>query len=84
MISLHREIIEKGSTHKDYVLDLFNALLSTRNQVFNDFIQREKDDWYTGKNVEAEDLISSAITKYDNMVAKTNWKMSEPRDATIL
>ena len=78
MDATYREIVQRGSTHDDYVMDLFNALLSNKNTIFTDFIQREKDKWDTGGvDIDPEDvLIAEAVTKYNNMEAE--WKVAEP------
>ena len=80
---LHSEILEKGSSHEDYVLDMFNALLTTRNTVFTQYIQREKDAWDTGKDIDADTLINNAVIKFDNMTATDTWSVAESGDAKI-
>ena len=83
MDSTYRDIIQRGSTHDDYVMDLFNALLTCKNSIFNAYIQREKDKWDTGMDIDPDSLISDAVTKYNNMVAKKEWKQVEAPNSKI-
>ena len=43
-------IIELNGKHEDMVLDTYTALLSGKNDMFNNFVQRGKDDWELGKD----------------------------------
>ena len=83
MDATYREIVQRGSTHDDYVMDLFNVLLSNKNTIFTDFIQREKDKWDTGAVIDPDVLITEAVTKYDNMVATSEWTVVEPGTSKI-
>ena len=83
MTSLNDEIIQRGFSHDDYVLDLYQALLSGKNDVFTSYIQRKRDDWDTGVDTDPDDLISDAVTKYNNMVIRDTWKLEEPKNAKI-
>ena len=79
----YREILQRGSTHDDYIMDVFNALLTVKNSIFHGYIQREKDKWDTGIDIEPDALITDAVTKYNNMVAKKEWKETEPSNAKL-
>ena len=68
MESNYNLIIERGHKHDDIVMDLFTALLSTKNTVFQDFIQRKKDQWEDGTDMTFDELAASALCKYNNMV----------------
>ncbi len=37
-------IVEQGFLHDDFIMDTFNALLTSKNVEFNTYIQRHKDD----------------------------------------
>ena len=63
------ELIGKcGGRHDDIILDLYDALLLGKNDVFNCFVERGKDNWEVGSDVTHDTLINSAVTKYHNMV----------------
>ena len=83
MQSHYDEILEKGSKHDDYILDLFRALLTGKNVIFTSFIQRKHDAWDEGKDILSDDLIRDAVTKYQNMVALKTWDQSEPSNSKI-
>ena len=83
MDSTYREILQCGSTHDDYIMDVFNALLTNKNSIFTSYIQRKKDRWDTGTDIDPDNLISDAVTKYNNMVAKKEWKEQEPGNSKI-
>ena len=64
-------------------MDVFNALLTVKNSIFHGYIQREKDKWDTGLDIDPDALITDAVTKYNNMVAKKEWKETEPSNAKL-
>ena len=85
MIEDYELIIERpNGKHDDIVLDLFNALLSGKNNVFTSFVQRKKDAWETGNDEPHEQLIEDCITKYNNMVKQGIWKQEEAKDSKIV
>ena len=64
----YNKILELGQTHEDWTLHVFNAMLSAKNRVFTDYIQRKKDEWEVGADVNVDELIVEAKAKYNNMV----------------
>ena len=84
MQSQYDEIIEKGRTHDDYVLDLFAALLSGKNDKFNTAIEAEQRRWERGDTISHEDLIATAVSLYNNMYAAKTWKTQDGKDAKIV
>ena len=83
MTAINEEIIQRGFTHDDFVLDIFQALLTGKNMVFQQYIQRKRDDWDIGTDVEPDDLITDAVTKYNNMIMRKTWKEVEPKDSKL-
>ena len=83
MDATYREILQRGSSHDDYIMGLFNNLLASTNTIFTDYIQHEKDRWENGTDIHPDVLISEAITKYNNMVAKMKWNQIEPTNTKI-
>ena len=47
----YKEILCDNFTHQDYVMHLFNALLTAKNNIFQLMIQMEKDRWDLGEDV---------------------------------
>ena len=82
--SNYNQIIERGHKHDDIVMDFFYALLSTKNSVFKDFIQRKKDQWEDGTDMTLDELSASALSKYNNMVEQRTWNEKDPKDAKII
>jgi len=79
------ELINKrGGCHDDIFLDLYDALLSGKNDVFNRFVERSKDNWEVGTEKTHDELVSQAVTKYNSRVKQGYWKQVEPKDATIV
>jgi len=66
--SSYNQITELGYKHDDIVMDTFDSILSSKNQIFRDLIQRTKDDWEMGKDMELSELAATAMTKYNNMI----------------
>ena len=63
-------IIDGVECHEDYVRYIFRALLSGPNSTFNNFIWSTKDDWDTGREVTAGELIQNDTEKYNNMASE--------------
>ena len=55
-----------------------------KNDIFNNFVQRGKDDWELGKDQNFEDVMENTTVKYNNMVKQTIWTQTDPKDAKIL
>ena len=64
-------------------MHLFDAMLSSKNKVFTDFIQRKKDDWEIGKTIVPKDLITEAKSEYTNMITLKEWDRQDPKDVKI-
>ena len=79
----YKKIIELGKTHEDWTMHLFDAMLSAKNKVFTDFIQRKKDDWEIGIDIIPKNLITEAKAKYTNMITLNTWDKEDPKDAKI-
>ena len=77
-------INERGSRYDDTILDVFNYLLSSKNEIFNRCIECSKDDWKVSADLTHDDLISQYMTKYNNMVKQDRWKVQEPNDVKIV
>jgi hypothetical protein len=84
MASNYARILELGGSHEDYLLHLFAALLTTNNEIFQQFIQAEKNRWELGEDYLADTLIDKATTKYNNMTSDNQWKSNETKDAKIM
>lgn len=82
--STYTTIEELGFKHDDIVMDTFEALLSTKNQVFKDFIQRKKDEWETGDDLTLGELSEFALNKYNNMVEQKGWQQKESGESKLI
>ena len=79
------EIInERWGFRDDTILNLYNFVLSDKNDIYNCFIEQSKDDWEVGAEKTHYDLDGQSVTKYNNMVKKGFWEQTAPIDATIL
>ena len=50
MIADYLLITELNGKHDDMVLDTYTVLLPGKHDIFNNFVQRGKDDWELGKD----------------------------------
>ena len=66
------------------VLATYTALLSGKNDVFNNFVQRGKDEWELGKDQNVKDIMDNATIKSNNMVKQNLWSQTDPKDEKIL
>jgi len=84
MTSNYQEIIAQQNTHGGYTMHLFDALLTSKNEVFRSMVQRKKDDWELGGEVYNSKLIDECVTKYNNMQKQNLWNHSDSKDAKII
>ena len=84
MMADYQMILDRQKTHDDILLDLFEALLSGKNEVFTRFVQRRKDDWETGADESPESLVEACVAKYNNMLLQRTWKQEESKDSKII
>lgn len=84
METTYQEITANEQTHEDYILDLFRALLTGKNEIFHRFIQDKEGEYDCGLDITPDTLITLATTRYNNMVAKSKWKTTESKDAKIV
>ena len=84
MDSQYQQIIQQGHTHEDYVMNLFDALLSSKNEEFRQAIRSEKTNWEKGEDVSADAIITVATAKYNNLRKQKTWNQVDPKDAKIV
>ena len=69
MSSNYRINIDTGERHEDYVRCIFRDILEGPNSTLDFFIERNKDDWETGKEVQEIWLIKNDTEKCNKMVS---------------
>ena len=84
MSSKYREIREKGQTHEDIILDLFNAFKTVPNPDFAAHVRDERKQWELGGEKDVDQIISEALVIYNNAVTANRWQTQDPKDAKIL
>ncbi len=88
MQSIYNTLKENGHEPDSYRCYIYTALISGPNADFNAFMQRIIDDIQSGngyhKNITTDNLIITACTKYNNMVADKTWGKVDPRNAKIM
>ena len=77
------KILGKKQKHDTFDDDLFEALLSTKNQVFHNFIQRLQDKWETGTDYTPGQIMELALQKYANMSERGVWNQNEKPDSQL-
>ena len=71
MNDTYLEITRSGGKHDDMIMDLFNSLLSFKNETFNAYIQRTKDNWEVGTYYVVDEIITSTVEIY-NITSEQN------------
>jgi len=82
--SKYREILERGQHHDDFLYDIFNALETVPNPHFATRINNERQEWELGGTKTADDILSKALTLYNNSVSNNKWLTTDPKDAKIM
>ena len=80
----YKKILEKGFKHDDYLLDLYNSLQSVPNEAFQKWITDDKQSWELGDPKTPSELISNAVTLYNNAVHNKTWNKPDPKDAKLI
>ena len=83
MSSKYREIKEKGQTHEDIILDVFNAFNTVPNPDFAAHVRDERKQWEIGGEKDVDLIISEALTIYNNAITSNRWQTIDPKDAKI-
>ena len=86
MQKAYEEIINNDEQHSDYMIHLFNALLSSIHEVFNHYIQNFKNRWEDSDAlITHEYLINKSKQKYTNLVKEGSWiKAKEKKPQQIV
>ena len=86
MQKAYEEIINNDEQHSDYMIHLFNALLSSVHEVFNYYIQNFKNRWEDSDAlITHEYLIDKSKQKYTNLVKEGSWlKAKEKKPQQIV
>ena len=81
----YQHIIMEGQKHEDYLLHIFNALGSSKNDEFRTYIAGLKRDWESGEKEFTPDSLScKALRVYNNMVSNNEWNSQDPKDTKIM
>ena len=84
MEASYKEIVALSFMHLDYTMHLFNALLTSKHDIFCSMVQRLKDTREIDEHTETGILIKSVVTKYNNMVKRDTWDQKVPKGAKML
>ena len=84
MSSKYREIKEKGQKHEDIILDVFNAFKTVPNPDFAAHVRDERKHWELGGEKDVDQIISEALTIYNNAITANRWQTTDPKDAKII
>ena len=78
------QILRKEETHDNYEDDVFEALLSSKNDIFRNYIQRLQDECESGKDITPGDIMELALRKYNNMCKRKIWIQSETQESKLV
>lgn len=63
----YQEIVAHNHTHDDYTMHSFDAVLTSKNEVFWSMVQRKKDNWELGGDIDPNAIIDKSVTKFNNI-----------------
>ena len=67
MEEIYTQILNKKKSHDDYILNIFNALKTSKDKRFHEYIERIEDSYESGEEMTVEELVELATKKYNNM-----------------
>ena len=80
----YKKIIDKGFKHDDYLLNLYNALKPVPNKSFKKWVTNDNQAWELGSKKTPSELITNAVTLYNNAVHSKSWNRPDPKDSKII
>ena len=63
---------------------LFDNLLASKNKFVRSIVQRKKNDWELGRDVNDNDLINECVIKFKNILKQNLWNRIDFKDAKII
>ena len=88
MQKAYEEIINNDEQHSDYMIHLFNTLLSSTHEVFNHYTQNFKNRWEDSDAlITHEYLIDKSKQKYTNLIKEGSWikaKEKKPQQVVLV
>ena len=85
----YTDIYQNQGTHYDYILNLFDALATSNNAEFRNYVQGLRDDWELDDSaipdaIHADLLHTKVKTKYVNMSKAKRWKKTEDKSSKFI
>ena len=84
MKSVYEEIQEQGGTHEDYLLDVFRALKTAKNDDFLTLVKKQKTDWDTGTDIDVNVLAKQCVLHYNNLVKTKSWSETSAKEDKLI
>ena len=80
----YQEIIDSNNTHEDYLLNIFQALLTTTNPDIKMEIKQSLRQWEKDSSITSSELIAYAKQNLRNMQKSGAWGQIDPKDAQMI
>ena len=80
----YQVILAYNHTNDDYTTHLFDAILTSNNEVFWYIVQRKEKNWEFGEDVNPNKLIDESVAKFNNTTKQNLWNHSDSKDANIV
>ena len=84
MNDTYLEIVRSGGKHENMIMYLFNSLLSFKNETFNAYIQRTKDNWEVGTDYVVDEIITSTVEIYNITSEQNIWNSPNSPSSKIV
>ena len=85
MQKAYHHIVENEGTHDDYLLHIIDAIMTSKNKIFKDYMQTFKNRWQDDDaTITAVFLIEKAKNKYHNLVKENEWDKNDTSDAKLV
>jgi hypothetical protein len=84
VMDLIKSLEARGGKTEDLLANLFKAYSTVPDKIFVDYIGKKEDAYDEGEDLNAEQLMHHAATKYEKMVRDKTWNAPTAADAKIL
>ena len=84
-VKVNREGLRaRGESTDDLMINLFKGYMNAADRDFVEYIKLKKDQYDEGGEIDAEQLMTLALNKYENLLTENKWKALSPEQEQLV